>query len=295
MLTEIDLRPGDVLMIAGNDITSDLARMVDGGRYSHTAIYDGEAVIECHLSDDPEKESSGVQQTHLSVFLRRTKDPQAIDVFRFCPGPDVALGDPELPSSPVLDVAHKYLADKTGYASSHLWWIAVLVLLRRNPTFAIDKPWLRHILQMVLDYLHGKAEKQEKVKEIVCSEFVYRCFQEADSSELTQSLSYTVQIKPTLITPEFDVRCHGEIEMLAENKPDKVTNHCNQLVNEIQEFLWENFPAIRKAIMANNDAIKEHGFIDWRTDVVPQVVMPSDLERSINLNHMGRFSPVPLL
>ncbi len=84
-----DIKPCDVFLYRGRGIVPGLIRLFDGGNYSHSALYDGEQVVEAI--------AEGVRRRSLQESIG---DAEYVDVFRFGKGGH-HLGDAGWPAAPV--------------------------------------------------------------------------------------------------------------------------------------------------------------------------------------------------
>jgi predicted protein tyrosine phosphatase len=308
-----ELKPGDVLLSYGNGKISDLVKQVGGGDYSHAAFFDGKRIIEAG--------SDGVISSTIEEDIKQQK---YIDVYRFKSASDNTCEDPDWSLDPVIKQAHMYLNNKTYYADNQLYLLVVLITLRRKYLKNLaDAIAFYVLLDEVFDLLKSKSDG--KTKSVVCSEFVYRCFDEAEPNKygltiniiskekeevpaLEKSISTVVNLPETQILlekyaedPKFKdiVKLLKILVSMEKNNSKKViqkaTNEIipkatNEIIkkatNEITQNTQKMIEEIRKL------AAKKYGNIDdSQSDqfVVAEMVTPYDLQKSPSLEKIGRL------
>jgi len=168
-IPQADLKPGDVLLMQGTGIVSDLIRMFDQGRYSHAAIYDGQNVAEM-LSPG----------TTVRPVAESVADAWFVDVYRFISNDGQPLGNPGLDPQPVLGRIRYYEQNRQRYAYEQILLLALLCATRSEAQQNLS-PVLAMILRRILDSAAEKiASMIHAGKEpMICSELVYRCYTEA--------------------------------------------------------------------------------------------------------------------
>lgn len=162
------LRPGDVLLMLGAAPSSRLIALVDGGDYSHSAIFDGADVLGCV--------AEGVVSLPLAQFMTED-DLVLLDAWRHVSADGVALGDPGRPAAPVLAKARAYLDAHVPYALHDLYLMGLLTVIRRLPPTEAE----RELLWLAINGLAALADAvaPDWRRGMTCSEYVYRCFTEA--------------------------------------------------------------------------------------------------------------------
>jgi hypothetical protein len=160
------LQAGDVLLSYGDGTISDVIRLIDGGHYSHGALFDGTKIVEAGLR--------GVVSTPLEAEIREQK---YVDAYRFHSDQGVPLASPGWPADPIVNRAHCYLNRGTAYANNQLYLVGVLILLKRSFN-RVEKAILQAVLKEVFD-LYKRIHEGGETKSVVCSELVYRSFNEA--------------------------------------------------------------------------------------------------------------------
>lgn len=251
---EIDIkevRAGDVLLSYGSGYISDLIRLIDGGIYSHAALYDGNIIVEAGLRE--------VVETPLETELKAQK---YVDIYRFKSDSGNYFSIPDWPVSPVIDKAHNYLDKGTKYANNQLYLIGVLIILRKLPHKRIEKIVLRSVLDQVFKLLKGIVKGKE-VKSVVCSEFVYRSFYEA-----TKDRKYGLTITDTLTPITTNIENHIDEDIV--NK-----------INEIEKMYLD--------INKNDMNLDVNLFGKGNPLVASEMVSPNDLSLSPNLELIGRL------
>ncbi len=164
------MRVGDVLLYRGRSLFSSLIMAFDGGEYSHSAIYNGQEVVEAV--------GEGVVHRGIAVSVAGA---DYVDVFRFRSATNVTLGDPRLPADPVHDRIKHFSDNAAQYAYEQILLLALLVTTRRIPVAGII---IRPILDHAADLLNRLMDLGREP--MICSELVYRCFAEAGPQYLPQ-------------------------------------------------------------------------------------------------------------
>ncbi|HYL04687.1 MAG TPA: hypothetical protein VE075_01525 [Thermoanaerobaculia bacterium] len=160
------LRPIDVLLYHGTGLISNAIRFFDGTDVSHSSLFLGETppavgeAIARGLIEQPLAVSVGDSAW---VRVRRLKVRPA----------DV---------SPVLGRARYYLAQRERYAYEQILLLAFLCLIRKPKVTPIFKRLVIAVLekasQALLKLTAGRKQP------MICSEFVYRCYEEATPGTL---------------------------------------------------------------------------------------------------------------
>ena len=116
---------------------------------------------------------------------------------------------------------------------------------------------------------------------------MYRCFDEA--RDANGQPVYKLYLRATALTEDPDEVYAAELEKLGLGTPGKVHADTMDLLNQITESVSKNCPDHYRAILEKNVANKNAGPDGILKDVAPQIVMPSDLENSLNLRFVGRI------
>ncbi len=162
-----EVKAGDVLLSYGDDWISWAIRLLDGGDYSHAALFDGNKIVEAGLR--------GVVMTPLEKEVSAQK---YVDVYRFKSDSGSPFSFPDWPVEPVIQKAHYYFDKKTTYANNQLFLLGFLLVFKKFPINHVKKAALRTCLILVLK-LYKKITQGKETKSVVCSELVYRSFYEA--------------------------------------------------------------------------------------------------------------------
>lgn len=284
------LRPGDVLLSCGSEALSELIRRIDGGLYSHAAMWDGEFAVDATANGVVRRPLEKDEAVQWFIDAYRWHEPPEI-------GPD--LGSAKYPAKPVLDETDKIVAQESKFAYDQLLLAAVVIWLSNRPT---DK-WLRRAARLLLSrfevWFVEMIRKPGKTP-MVCSEVVARSFDEArrppdysinviidgsrDSAAIAAAVkrqrSLSAGAAPTL--PDTPVSSYDALkrrygELLVEGKTEDEKER-------LLEFAEANAvtDANRVRLMRAGD-----GGID------PSCVTPRDLQRSPNLRLLGRLSENP--
>lgn len=157
-----DVRPGDVLLHMGRGEISKLIAWASDSSYSHAAwVLDAETVAE--------SVSVGVRKTPFAARAVDATDFSLIDVLRFG-GQQGGLDAAALKALQAR--AERFMGAQ--YPLDELFELGVVCALRSK----LDWPeWARWLLRIALDHVI-----QTDPARMVCSEFIYRCFAEADTA-----------------------------------------------------------------------------------------------------------------
>lgn len=268
-----DLQPGDVLLCGGGGSISYWICLLDGGPYSHAAFYQGEHIVHATLS--------GIKAAPLTSL----SEENFVDVYRFDKDGH-HFGDEGYPVEPVVAVGDRFAAEAPKYATDHLLLLAVLVATRKI------KSKYKVILRIVFDNLFSLIAKMldKGEKPMVCSELVFRCFDEAAPEE-----KYTLKIKGSGYQCTHEA--NGELtkdallevveaetgltekslsaeELQIEAEFEEAKNKFMQIFLEAH---GEEVPTDEDVLMANFEKI------------VATWVTPSDLKNSPSLVKVGRL------
>jgi hypothetical protein len=188
-----DLVPGDVLLYKGTSFISRAIQFFDGTDFSHAALYLGDGMV-------GEAIASGLK--------RRSYEEGAgdnwVEAYR--------LKDVVPTMDPVLDKAKAYLDQGNRYGYEQLLLLALLCLTRKLRF----SPTLRRLVRTALDAAAAIVSRMmsEDREPIICSEFVYRAYDEAmpasddiysiwvnklaapSATELTRGLSSGMAVTP---------------------------------------------------------------------------------------------------
>lgn len=160
-----DLRRGDILLYKGGNWIAWLIEHFDGTEYSHSSIclQPGASCVEVG-----EATGGGLK----SDPLRVDRQTSAVCAFRLKARPDDL--------SPVISRAKAYVDIGNQYAYNQIVLLAFLCLTRR----LIPLPGVRRLCRSILDQAASwlaalSSAGSGPLKPMICSEFVYRCYDEA--------------------------------------------------------------------------------------------------------------------
>jgi hypothetical protein len=151
------LREGDVILYNGNGWISKAIRFIDGTEVNHAAVFLGGGMV---------GEAIGQGLTERS-FQKSTEDDRHVIVSRL----SVQIGT----MKPVVEKANAYLRFGNRYGFEQILLLAFLGITRKLPVNAYLKWMLRKVLDQAAQFLMDAGKKQP----LICSEFVYRCYNEA--------------------------------------------------------------------------------------------------------------------
>jgi len=151
------LQEGDVILYNGNAWISKAIRFIDGTEVNHAAVFLGGGMV---------GEAIGQGLTKRS-FRESTEDDRYVIVSRLSVWPGTM--------TPVVEKANAYLKFGNRYGFEQILLLALLGITRKLPVNAYLKWMLRKVLDQAARFLMDSGKKQP----MICSEFVYRCYNEA--------------------------------------------------------------------------------------------------------------------
>jgi hypothetical protein len=252
------LQAGDVLLSSGTDEVSELIKILTGGRYSHSAIFDGEMVIEAI--------DRGVGRYPLKDHIEDQKG--GVDAYRFKSSDGQQLGEPGWRADPVIEIARHYCDIGTKFSYEQLFLLIPLVSLKRIPGIP------RRLRVLVLKCLDVVLERINKLSEagkqpMICSELVYRCF-----SEAVPMGKYTLTLKEI-----------GKFTAASGSTGTK-DPELQKLILKADEVSKAYFAAKKHKLPAAGEK--------FSSEVIPDFVTPRDLRESPNLELLCYLS-LPLV
>lgn len=160
-----DLKPGDVLLYSGQSMIGKLIRKLDGADVTHAGVYLGNGKVGEALMLG----SAGINANAFSLT-----ESNWIEVRR--------LKDKQLCTQPIIEIAENYIAQGNDYAYAEIFLVSVILLTRKinfdNSLFGrIVFSLMRKTNDWLNDVFHEGKEP------MICSEFVFRCYDEADPAD----------------------------------------------------------------------------------------------------------------
>lgn len=157
-----EVKAGDLLLFHGDSFVSWAIRRIDGSEVNHVAIA---------LGDGRMAEAGGGGLVDSPVPTAFNDDNYAFVRSHLAPDPRDA----------VLRVANDYLTTRNFYAYQQIVLLAVLGLTRRIPARGLA----RRMIRSALDHAARSLQDLLPVGRswMICSEFAYRCFDEAVDTE----------------------------------------------------------------------------------------------------------------
>jgi hypothetical protein len=159
-----ELRAADVLLYRGRSFVSRAICLLDGTSASHAGLYLGDGQV-------GEAVGRGLVRNALADSC---EDHDWVQVRRIkaTPLPDV---------SPILHSADAYLDARTRYAYQQIVLLAFLCLTRRLNIPPLLDRLVRRTVDAAAGYLNELLGGGKQL--IICSEFVYRCYADAERHE----------------------------------------------------------------------------------------------------------------
>jgi len=161
-IVESALREGDVLLYNSDSLVSRAIQLLDGTDVSHASLYLG----------DGKTAEALVRGGLIEQTLRQSiEDCNWILARRLRSGPATM--------KPVLDRADHYLRQGNRYAYEQIVLLAVICLTRKPRLTPVFRKMVRAIIDAAAAFLNGIAQGDSPREPMICSEFVYRCYDEA--------------------------------------------------------------------------------------------------------------------
>lgn len=180
-ITVDSIETADILLYHGNAMISRLIRFFDGTEVNHAAICIGKRRL-------GEAEAKGLTRADIDAGI---KSPEYMIVRRLKTSPDSI--------QPVIDRAEYYLKIGNKYAFGQILLLAFLGLSRKLQV----NPYLKLVLRKVLDQAADWLVSHSNTQPMICSEFVYRCYNEAEPSGTNP---YKLNVEPSPMAARRPVR-----------------------------------------------------------------------------------------
>jgi hypothetical protein len=164
MVRVSDLHTGDTLLVHGKSFISSLIMALDGSEVSHAALYYDTAAQMVAEATGP-----GLKTRELAESLR---EAEFALVYRL----KTSVASSALSMDPVFAVARGYLAKHEVYGVGQLVLAGILCITRKavpGPLGFLTREVLDHAAESLNQLISGPGEP------MICSEFVYRCHDEA--------------------------------------------------------------------------------------------------------------------
>ena len=195
-IDKADLHPGDVLLSRGPDALSDFVANLDGGIYSHAALW-----------YDENGDKGVVEVTRTGVHIRSLADIEEeqpyIDVYRFTKKDGAVtheLGPEPYEAKPVLSAAHAIVTEGGQYAYDQLLMGALVIWTSKRP----KQLWLRIAARIVLALIERwilEQIVQKEKKGMVCTQVVCSSFWDADPADRRYGIGIRIDGSRSLPVP----------------------------------------------------------------------------------------------
>ncbi len=165
-----DLQPGDILLYTPTDCCGKIIAWMTNSHVCHAALYLGYGYV-------AEEVGSGLRRFSVEESCRQ----RTMYIRRFQPQKDMR---------PVTDIAETYLKKGEGYGNKDIAALALILLSKGLfPPFAVE------LMKAIAAFLLNIPDKEGKTP-MICSQFVYVCFEEAVPAH-----TYKLIIENGVITP----------------------------------------------------------------------------------------------
>ncbi|MDR3553657.1 MAG: hypothetical protein P4L55_02765 [Syntrophobacteraceae bacterium] len=256
-----ELLPCDVLLFHGTSFISKMIRMADGEPYNHAAFYVGSDEGTPHVA---EMLGDGLNYRPLSESIAGS---EYVDVFRYYNDSRIVIGNHSLPYDPVLTREKFYQNEHDRYGYEEILLLSLLCSTR-HINIPIADMIMRNIIESAADVIANifKCGKQP----MICSELVYRCFDEAYPK-------YRIHVKSADLA--YSKAC--SFDELLSSSVVTTPLETNGLASLHSDFL-QNYLLAKHAF----DSSQAKSIIT-ATAAVADFVTPNDLGRSPNLQKQG--------
>jgi len=160
-ITINNLKEGDILLFEGKGLLSRKISKYDGSDYSHSGIYAGRGMVY-------EAITGGVMKNTLKESCKHNKSLK-ISVRRLIIKPTNM--------QPVLDRAAFYEKNGNGFAQSQIAILGAIMIARGHRITEASALYIDKILQNAAVELFNFTKRNKEP--LICSELVYRCYNEA--------------------------------------------------------------------------------------------------------------------
>jgi hypothetical protein len=155
-----NLNQGDILLYHGKSWISKAIRFFDGTDYNHVSIYMGNHIVAEALENGiiTQRIDDSIKNSEYVIAKRLNNCPQNMD--------------------PVMDIVLRYKGKR--YAYEQLLLLAFICIFRKvNLNYAVAR-FIKKLLEIAASLLveFMNADKQA----LICSEFVFRCYDEAEEN-----------------------------------------------------------------------------------------------------------------
>ena len=156
-ITKKEIIAGDIILYHGNSLLAKLIQFFDGTEMNHAAIFLGEGMVGEALAGGLTKQTldKSIKDDEYVIIRRLKTDPGTME--------------------PVANKAEDYLSIGNRYGYEQIFLLAFLGLTRKLHVNQYLEWLLRKILDKAADWLMKQGDRQP----MICSEFAYRCYDEA--------------------------------------------------------------------------------------------------------------------
>jgi hypothetical protein len=157
-MDDVAVKPGDVLLFHGRGFVSWAIRKFDGTDVNHAAISLGDGKL-------GEAAGRGLQTADLSEAFQKND----FTIIKRLEGKSL---------DEVVGIANGYIEMHRPYAYQQIVLLAILASTRQIPLPAIGRRFIRSALDHAAAALNAFLDRDGN-RSMICSEFVYRCYEEA--------------------------------------------------------------------------------------------------------------------
>jgi hypothetical protein len=165
------LQDGDVLLYHGTAFISRMILLLDGGDYSHAAVFRANHITEAL--------GGGITINQVAASVASCK---FVDVYRFVKDGE-KLGSATYPIPPLNTAIENYETHPQRYAYEQILLLALLCSTRKLNAVT-HMPGFAMIVRNILDTASDEVAKiiGAGKEPVICSELVYRCYSDADTN-----------------------------------------------------------------------------------------------------------------
>lgn len=270
------LLPGDVLLSCGKEALSILITRLDGGDYSHSAVWDGAFAVDAT--------GDGFRRNTLQHDM---KEQWFVDAYRWHSPPpeETDLGDGQYPARPVTDICDRIVDEGAAFAYDELFMAAVVIALSREPAEAWLRIAVRLLLGRVAAWVHEHITTRPGTTAMTCAESVARSFDEAEPNG-----KYEIDVKED---PRRDFRALvAAVQRTVDTQPTPPSSSYEALRRKYAELVINaTQPDTKRDFQQIAARLDRTGVLMAAPeDLPPGSVTPHGLQTSPSLRKLGRLS-----
>ncbi len=279
-----DLKPGDVILSRAKFFIqggweSALIVLLDGGHYSHCALFTGEAFIEMI--------TPGIVASPARV---KTRVHRYSDVYRFQDAQGHELNTtPDLPALPITRQADGYLNTANAYGYTEALMVAVILILRG----ALAPRWAQPVLEVIAGIILTRLKRlidsmvANKIMTMTCSQLVSECFW-LPSDRLGAPYGLHVNVAERHRVHRNEVaKASDRLQSVLDQLADQLGRIEPEYPAQLEIARINLHESLRTGASSGISGIEE--LVAGSSCLPSNCVTPCDLQISRNLRYTGRY------